>query len=144
MAKGDTPDKLEALSEKQEGNLQSLDLDRRRRNLEVELERKGVLNQPEPMKNEDLPSKGTAQAIKLSSEFLAGVIVGVVLGLGFDQLVGTSPWGLIIFLFLGFAAGVLNILRSVGYVPPSQIGQRGASRQDKMGDNPDKTGDNPH
>ncbi|MHC5306597.1 AtpZ/AtpI family protein [Bartonella sp. LJL80] len=133
MAKGDKPVKPERGAEGhgQSSGSQPLDLETRRRNLETELARKGVLRKPEPVSREDGPPKGTAQAVKLSSEFLAGVIVGVVLGLGFDQLVGTSPWGLIIFLFLGFAAGVLNILRSVGHVPPSQLGQRGASRQDK-------------
>jgi ATP synthase protein I len=32
---------------------------------------------------------------------------------------GTSPWGLIVFLLLGFCAGVLNVLRSTGAVAQS-------------------------
>ncbi|MBB4076994.1 ATP synthase protein I [Bartonella fuyuanensis] len=73
-----------------------------------------------------------ADAIGLSSEFLASIIVGIVFGLGFDELVGSYPWGLVFFLFLGFAAGVLSILRSVGYVPFSQLGKNGVLRQDKQ------------
>jgi ATP synthase protein I len=32
--------------------------------------------------------------------------------------VGTSPWGAIVFLMLGFAAGVLSVMRSAGVAPP--------------------------
>lgn len=59
---------------------------------------------------------GYAQAVKLSSEFIAGIAVGAVIGWLFDQWLGTSPWGLIVFLLLGFVAGVLNVLRSAGLV----------------------------
>ncbi len=60
--------------------------------------------------------KGYAQAFKLSSEFIAGVLVGAAIGFLLDQWAGTKPWGLIVFLLLGFGAGVLNVLRSVGKV----------------------------
>lgn len=59
---------------------------------------------------------GFGQAMKLSSEFIAGVAVGAGIGWLIDTMAGTSPWGLIVFLLLGFAAGVLNVLRSVGMV----------------------------
>ena len=59
---------------------------------------------------------GVGQAMKLSSEFIAGVAVGAGIGWLIDSMAGTSPWGLIVFLLLGFAAGVLNVLRSVGRV----------------------------
>lgn len=53
-----------------------------------------------------------AHALRLASEFVAGVLVGAALGWGVDRLAGTSPWGLIGFLLLGFAAGVLNVVRA--------------------------------
>ena len=59
---------------------------------------------------------GYGQAFKLSSEFIAGIVVGAGLGWVIDGFLGTSPWGLIIFLLLGFAAGVLNVLRSARLV----------------------------
>jgi ATP synthase protein I len=31
-----------------------------------------------------------------------------------DRFLSTSPWGLIVFLLLGFAAGVLNVMRTAG------------------------------
>ncbi|MCK7610779.1 AtpZ/AtpI family protein [Roseibium sediminicola] len=61
-------------------------------------------------------SSGYAQAMKLSSEFIAGVLVGAGIGWVTDQWFGTSPFGLIVFLLLGFVAGVLNVLRSAGVV----------------------------
>ncbi|PYF02976.1 putative F0F1-ATPase subunit (Ca2+/Mg2+ transporter) [Rhodopseudomonas faecalis] len=58
-----------------------------------------------------------ARGFRLSSELVAGVAVGAVIGWGIDQLLSTSPWGLIVFFMLGFAAGVLNVVRSAGVVP---------------------------
>lgn len=55
-----------------------------------------------------------AQALRLSSEFIAGIVAGGGIGFLLDTLVGTSPWGLIVFLLLGFCAGVFNVLRSAG------------------------------
>lgn len=63
---------------------------------------------------------GMAYALRLSSEFIAGVIVGAVIGYTIDMLAGTLPWGLIIFLLLGFVAGILNVLRSAGLIAPSE------------------------
>ena len=57
---------------------------------------------------------GYAAGFRLASEFVAGVLVGAALGWGIDWLAGTSPWGLIVFLLLGFVAGVLNAIRSAG------------------------------
>lgn len=57
-----------------------------------------------------------ARAMRLSSEFVAGILVGCFIGWLIDYFAGTSPWGLIVFLLLGFAAGTLNALRSAGLV----------------------------
>jgi ATP synthase protein I len=64
---------------------------------------------------------GMALAVKLSSEFIAGVLAGAGLGWVIDQLAGSSPWGLIVFLLLGFLAGVLNVMRATGAVGPARI-----------------------
>ena len=53
---------------------------------------------------------------QLSSEFISAIVVGAVLGWLFDHFVGTTPWGLIVLLLLGFCAGVLNVLRAAGKV----------------------------
>ena len=61
-------------------------------------------------------ARASAMAIglRLSSELVAGVLGGAALGWGFDRLLSTSPWGLIVFLLLGFTAGVINVMRTAG------------------------------
>jgi ATP synthase protein I len=55
-----------------------------------------------------------ARGFRLSTELVAGVLVGAGLGWLLDRWLGISPWGLIVFLLLGFAAGVLNVMRAAG------------------------------
>ncbi|WP_455482239.1 AtpZ/AtpI family protein [Bartonella sp. B35(2025)] len=119
---------------RQENCPHSEDLECRSQNLGLALMRKEALEKQGFEKNKEELQGGIARAIKLSSEFLANIVVGVVLGLGFDKLVGSLPWGLVFFLFLGFAAGVLSILRSVGYIASSKLGQSSALRQNKRDD----------
>lgn len=57
-----------------------------------------------------------ARGLRLSSELVGGVLVGGVIGWALDHWLGISPFGLIVFLLLGFAAGVLNVMRSAGVV----------------------------
>jgi ATP synthase protein I len=54
------------------------------------------------------------QAFRLSTEFMAGVIVGGGFGWLIDRSFGSKPWGLMIFLLLGFGAGVWNVVRAAG------------------------------
>lgn len=56
----------------------------------------------------------TGNAMRAGTDLLAGVGVGGVMGYLLDQAAGTSPVLLIVFFFLGFAAGVRNIIRSTG------------------------------
>lgn len=68
-------------------------------------------------------ASGYARGFRLSSELVAGVLVGAGLGWLIDRGLGISPWGLIIFLLLGFAAGVLNVMRSAGAGPDGGSGK---------------------
>lgn len=106
------------------------DLERRSRDLEAALAAR------RPARNgDDKPVTGSmtgyGQAMKLSSEFVAGIAVGAVIGWLIDRAAGTSPWGLIIFLLLGFVAGVLNVLRSAGMV--AEPGPRASPKSDAGG-----------
>jgi ATP synthase protein I len=67
----------------------------------------------------DSAARASAMALgfRLSSELIAGVVVGAVIGWGFDRLLSTSPFGLIVFFLLGFVAGVVNVVRSAGVAP---------------------------
>ena len=55
-----------------------------------------------------------ARGFRLSTELVAGVLVGAFIGWVLDKWLGISPWGMIVFLLLGFAAGVLNVMRAAG------------------------------
>jgi len=57
-----------------------------------------------------------ARGLRLSSELVAGVVVGAVIGYMLDRWLGLSPWGFIVFVLLGFAAGILNLMRAAGVV----------------------------
>jgi ATP synthase protein I len=58
-----------------------------------------------------------ARGFQLSSELIAGVVVGAGIGWGIDRLLSTSPFGMIVFLLLGFTAGVVNVIRSANATP---------------------------
>jgi ATP synthase protein I len=67
----------------------------------------------------ELPSsaaqdRGSAmgQALKLSTEMIAGVAVGGFIGWALDRLFGTAPILMVVFLILGAAAGIMNVIRS--------------------------------
>ena len=62
-----------------------------------------------------------ARGFRLSTELVAGVLVGAMIGWVLDRWLGISPWGLIIFLLLGFAAGVLNVMRAAGIVREGNV-----------------------
>ena len=66
-----------------------------------------------------------ALGIRLSTEFIAGIVVGAGLGWLLDGVFGTSPWGMIVFLLLGFAAGVLNLIRAAGVAPNNTLNPPG-------------------
>ena len=59
---------------------------------------------------------GTGSALgfgmRVGIEMLASLLVGLAIGWLFDRFLGTRPWGLIAFFFVGAAAGVLNVYRA--------------------------------
>jgi len=55
---------------------------------------------------------GLSRGFRLASEFAAAIIVGAGLGYLIDMVLPTRPWGMIVLLLLGFAAGVLNVVRA--------------------------------
>jgi ATP synthase protein I len=78
-------------------------------------------DQREPVQSGGSDPSAIARGFRLSSELVAGVIVGAIIGWLLDRLLGISPWGLIVFLLLGFVAGVLNVMRAAGVVAPSKL-----------------------
>ena len=64
--------------------------------------------------NKDQEKRGTfmGNAFKLGTELVAAVAVGTIIGFILDTLFDTKPWLIIIFFFLGAAAGMLNVIRA--------------------------------
>ena len=69
-----------------------------------------------------------ARGFRMSTELVAGVLVGALIGWLIDRGLGISPWGMIVFLLLGFAAGVLNVMRAAGVVPTNTLDPPGSKQ----------------
>ena len=57
-------------------------------------------------------SSNIGVAFKLSTEMVAAVVVGTIIGFILDNWFGTKPWLILIFFFVGVVAGILNVIRS--------------------------------
>ena len=51
-------------------------------------------------------------AFKLGTELVAAVAVGTIIGFILDSWFDTKPWLIIIFFFIGSAAGMMNVIRT--------------------------------
>ena len=58
-----------------------------------------------------LKNKSSGSVFKISTELVAALVVGVIIGLFVDNYFNSSPFGLIIFFILGSLAGFLNVYR---------------------------------
>ena len=61
-------------------------------------------------KNDKTSSFG--EAFKMSTELVAAVAVGTIIGFILDNWFGTKPWLILIFFFVGVFAGISNVIRS--------------------------------
>jgi ATP synthase protein I len=114
MARSDKPDRTAA---------EEAELARRLRNLDRKLDEERAAEQlAQAPRGMSASMPGVARALRLAADFIAGILLGVALGWGFDRLFGTSPWGLIVWIVIGFVAGTLNMMRSAGMVKPGPLG----------------------
>ena len=58
------------------------------------------------------PMTGFGLAMRIGTELVAAVAVGVGMGYVLDLWLGTKPWLMVLFFFLGSAAGMLNVYRA--------------------------------
>jgi ATP synthase protein I len=75
---------------------------------------KGTSRQVESGSGSKSDPSAIARGFRLSTELVGGVAVGAFIGWALDKWLGISPWGMIVFLLLGFAAGVINVMRAAG------------------------------
>ncbi|HKG77598.1 MAG TPA: AtpZ/AtpI family protein [Beijerinckiaceae bacterium] len=98
------------------------DLSARLKSLEGKLDQKRppVSDRGERPERSSSEPSAMGRAFRMSAEFVAGVVAGGILGWLIDRGLGTRPWGLIVFLMLGFGAGIYNVMRASGFTgPPS-------------------------
>ncbi len=64
-------------------------------------------------KDESEFAHASKAGFRVGTELLSGVLVGAAVGYFLDELLGLRPWLMVLFLFFGGAAGVLNVYRFV-------------------------------
>ena len=64
------------------------------------------------VEKENPQTSNIGQAFKLSTELVAAVLVGTIIGFILDNWFDTKPLFILIFFFVGFAAGILNVVRT--------------------------------
>jgi|TARA_B100000953_G_scaffold98292_1_gene80693 ATP synthase protein I len=66
----------------------------------------------ENSKENDKPVSSLGTAFKLSTELVAAVAVGTIIGFILDNWFDTKPWLILIFFFVGVIAGIMNVIKS--------------------------------
>jgi ATP synthase protein I len=103
------------------GGADDADLSARLKSLDARISQASVHRaESEPRTRQTSDSSALGQAFRLSAEFVAGVAAGGIMGWIVDYLLGSSPWGLIVCLLLGFCAGMLNLMRASGAIKPAK------------------------
>ena len=64
------------------------------------------------LNNDNNQPSSLGMALKLSTEMVAAVLVGTIIGFILDSWFDSKPWLIIIFFFVGVAAGMTNVFRS--------------------------------
>lgn len=81
------------------------------------------------------PMKGLGLALRLGVELVAALAVGVGIGFLLDAWLGTRPWLMVVFFFLGAGAGFLNVYRTVSNLGlAAGYGWPGAKGGEKRGE----------
>ena len=62
--------------------------------------------------DEDDKKSSFGKAFQLSTELVSAVLVATIIGFILDNWFDTKPWLIILFFFIGVAAGIINVIRS--------------------------------
>ena len=68
------------------------------------------------LENKEPKTSGMGHAFKMSTELVAAVAVGTIIGFILDNWFGTKPWLILIFFFVGVITGILNVIINHGLV----------------------------
>ena len=77
----------------------------------LKIAKKKLKNSSE-IKNNNQNGSFMGSAFKLGTELISAVLVGTIIGFILDTWFGTKPWLIIVFFFLGSAAGILNVIKA--------------------------------
>ena len=78
--------------------------------IRLESAKKNLSKKKENNRSSNAASLG--KALKISTELVAAVFVGSIIGFLLDNWFGTKPLLTICFFFMGVAAGIINVFRS--------------------------------
>jgi ATP synthase protein I len=115
------PEEHEGDKGRSSGSSDDADLSARLKSLDARLDQATAQRaKTEPTARPKSDSAALGQALRLSAEFVSGVVAGGIVGWLVDRLFGVSPWGLVVCIILGFCAGMLNLMRAAGVVKPAR------------------------
>jgi ATP synthase protein I len=78
----------------------------------------------------DLPGNFMGAAFRIGVELVAALVISVGLGWLLDRWLGTRPWVMVAFFFLGAAAGMMNVFRIANGMGLSAGYRRGRKEDD--------------
>lgn len=83
----------------------------------------------------DAGSRGSAMGIafRLSTDFVSAVVVGGFIGWILDYALGSGPWLLLTFFFLGVAAGFANVVRTARQLNADVLSGASDTQSDESG-----------
>ncbi len=85
----------------------------------------------------EMRGRGMAYGLRMAAELVAAVIVGGAIGYGLDRWLGSTPWLFLLFFVLGFAAGVLNVVRAYEKMQKEIMARTGGRIGSKVPDDED-------
>jgi ATP synthase protein I len=101
---------------------------------DARLKRLKEQNAPEGGQGAERPTSGYGMAFTIATDLVGGLIGGALIGWLLDRWLGSAPWGMIGFFFLGAVAGMWNVYRTVrGYDPT--LGFQARKPQPAAGEN---------
>lgn len=84
------------------------ELGERLREVQIRRETKSVISRPD---DDEMPSSGLGIGMRIGTELIIAVMMGVGIGWFVDRTFDTNPWGIMVFSILGMASGILNVIR---------------------------------
>lgn len=122
----DDPDNRDKLSRENDTGADDLRLSRLDKRLQTAQERhEAKIGKPGKQPG---TVTGLGDAYKIGIELVAGMLVGIIIGFALDDVFDTKPLFLILFLIVGFATGVRNVIRNSS---KAIAGLQDGSEQDK-------------